>query len=60
MEVDLELLIVEVRDHPELWDCALPDYKSITKRDNAWTSVAQVCFPDFDSVDLETQKKQSE
>lgn len=48
-EIDTELLIEEVRRHPELWDVGSEDYKNKNKKTAAWIEVCSTLIPDFET-----------
>lgn len=49
VEIDTELLIEEVRIHPELWDVSCEDYKNKNKKTAAWIQVCSTLIADFET-----------
>ncbi|XP_060858140.1 uncharacterized protein LOC132935564 [Metopolophium dirhodum] len=50
-DVDIELLIGEVKRHKEIWNIADENYHDRTKKRSAWISICQNFFPSFDEKD---------
>lgn len=48
-DIDTELLIEEVRRHPELWDVGSEEYKNKNKKTTAWIEVCGTLIADFET-----------
>lgn len=47
-EIDIELLIGEVKNYPEIWNVAAETYHDRTKKRGAWITICQVLCEGFD------------
>ncbi|XP_005098945.1 uncharacterized protein LOC101862415 [Aplysia californica] len=54
---DTELLILEIRKRPVIWNCSLDDYKNKIKKNDAWAGVCRALQPNFDAQDDVTKKQ---
>lgn len=50
-DVDIELLIGEVKSYKEIWNIADENYHDRTKKRSAWSQCCQNFFPSFDEKD---------
>lgn len=50
-EVDLEILISLVQEHPVLWDKTLEDYKDRIKTRNAWIEIFKQLNEGFEEME---------
>lgn len=50
-EVDLEMLISLVQEHPVLWDKTVEDYKDRIKTRNAWIEVFKQLNEGFEEME---------
>ena len=48
MEFEVEKMIIEIRERPELWDTSSEIYKDRNKKKEAWKEVLIYLFDDFE------------
>lgn len=49
IDVDVELFIDEIRQHPEIWDMRREEYKDRVKKATAWEDVCKHMIADFET-----------
>lgn len=50
-EIDIELFIGAVQEHPAIWNVALEEYHDRNKKRNAWITIARQFQEGFDEME---------
>lgn len=50
-DVNIELFIGEIKNHPEIWSTAVKTYRDRKKKRDAWISICRVFCDGFDEKD---------